>query len=64
VIRLFPRLIRGKHGSIKEVDFYKTKKVRIICDEEITVNIDGELLRMKEVEFEIVPKAINFVAIK
>ena len=64
VIRLFPRLIKGIHGTIKEVSFYKSKRVRIICNEEITVNIDGELLRMKEVEFEVVPQAINFVAIK
>lgn len=64
VIRLFPRLIKGTHGTIKEVNFYKTKKVRILCSEEITVNIDGELLRMKEAGFEVVTQAINFVAIK
>lgn len=64
VIRLFPKLIKGVHGEIKEVSFYKSKKVRIICDEEIAVNIDGELLQMKEIAFDMVPKAIEVVAIK
>jgi YegS/Rv2252/BmrU family lipid kinase len=64
IIRLFPKLIKGIHGSIKEVSFYKSKNVRIICEEEFSVNIDGEVQRMKEVTFEIVPKAINVVVTK
>jgi diacylglycerol kinase (ATP) len=61
IIRLFPKLIKGIHDTIKEVTFYKAKKIRIQCQEEISVNIDGELFRAKDISLEIVPKAIKFV---
>ncbi|WP_163192499.1 diacylglycerol/lipid kinase family protein [Clostridium thermarum] len=64
ILRLFPRLIKGVHDSIKEVTFYKSKKVRIISEVELSVNIDGELLRMKNIDFEIIPRAINVVVTK
>ncbi|MDP4090409.1 MAG: diacylglycerol kinase family lipid kinase [Bacillota bacterium] len=61
IIRLFPRLMKGEHESIREVHFYRSKKVRIICEDEISVNIDGEAFRRKEIEFEVLPRCINIV---
>ncbi|NLZ48992.1 MAG: diacylglycerol kinase family lipid kinase [Clostridiales bacterium] len=61
IIRLFPRLIKGIHDTIKEVSFYKTKKIRIQSEEEISVNIDGELFRARDISLEILPKAIKIV---
>ncbi len=61
VIRLFPWLIKGKHEGIKQVRFYKSKKVKVKCDGEMSFNVDGELYRRSEVEFEVVPNALNIV---
>lgn len=61
IIRLFPKLIKGIHDTIKEVTFYKGKKIRVQCEEEISVNIDGEIFRDKDVTFEILPKGIRFL---
>ncbi|NLM36329.1 MAG: diacylglycerol kinase family lipid kinase [Clostridiales bacterium] len=61
IIRLFPRLIKGVHDTIKEVTFYKGKKIKIECEEEMSVNIDGELFRAKDISLEILPKAIRIV---
>lgn len=61
ILRLFPKAIKGQHASIKEVSFYRGRKVKISCDEEVSLNIDGEILRVREVEFEIIPKGIKVV---
>lgn len=61
MLTLFPRLIKGTHSQIKEVSFYKGKKVAINSKEEITVNIDGEIMKRKNVIFEIIPRRINFI---
>lgn len=61
VIRLFPKLIKGVHHTIKEVTFYKTRKITIESEEDMSVNIDGELFRAKDVSLEILPKSIRIV---
>lgn len=61
MFRLFPKLIKGEHHQIKEVTFYKGKKVTINSKEEITVNIDGEIIKRKKVTFEIIPQGIKFI---
>ena len=58
---LFPKLIKGKHNEIKEVSFYKGKKVTIKSKEEIAVNIDGEIIKRKKINFEIIPQSIKFI---
>lgn len=61
IMALFPKLIKGEHKGIKEVHFHRSKKVRIISEDEMSINVDGELYRRKEIEFEVVPKAVNIV---
>jgi diacylglycerol kinase (ATP) len=61
ILFLFPKYIKGKHGKLKEVSFYKAKRVRVSSNDYVPVNIDGEVLRLKEMEFEIVPKAMSVV---
>lgn len=58
---LFPKLIKGEHHQIKEVTFYKGKKVTINSKEEVTVNIDGEIVKRKNITFEIIPKGVKFI---
>ncbi|MBV7274061.1 hypothetical protein I6U48_14230 [Clostridium sp. PL3] len=58
---LFPKLIKGTHRQIEEVCFYKAKKIIVSSKDEITVNIDGEIVKRKDVVFELIPKGINFI---
>jgi YegS/Rv2252/BmrU family lipid kinase len=58
---LFPKLIKGEHHQIEEVTFYKGKKVTINSKEEVTVNIDGEIVKRKNVTFEIIPRGVRFI---
>lgn len=58
---LFPKLIKGKHHQIKEVTFYKGKKVTVNSEEEVTLNIDGEIVKRKNITFEIVPGGVKFI---
>lgn len=61
ILRLFPKLIKGEHKSVKEVSFYKGRKIKISSKKEIAVNRDGEVIKLKEVEFEVIPKGIKIV---
>jgi len=61
ILRLFPKYMKGLHGSIEEVSFYRSKKVKISLDKPLPMNIDGELILIEEACFEILPKALPFV---
>ncbi len=61
VLRLFPRYMEGSHGSIEGVSFHTCRKIVVSSDEEVPLNIDGELMRTSKAEFEIYPRAIKVV---
>jgi len=61
ILVLFPLLIIGKHGIIKKVSFHQGKKVEIYCDNQITINIDGEVLKANKAIFEIIPMGIGLI---
>ena len=62
ILTLFPTLIKGKHGAITDyVSFFKCKTAKVFCDEEMPINIDGEIIMRKEVIFSILPKKIKFI---
>jgi len=61
IARLFPLLIRGEHETMDVVTMLKGKKIKVISDEEIALNVDGEIDKIKEVEFEILPGKIEVV---
>lgn len=61
ILTLFPKLIKGEHGKIEEIAFYKGEEVAISSEDTMSLNIDGELLRAKEVKFNILPGAIKVI---
>lgn len=61
ILRLFPRVINGTHGEIKEVAFYRGAEVKINCNKTIAFNIDGELRYGSEANFELKKAAIKIV---
>lgn len=62
ILTLFPTLIKGTHGAITEyVSFFKCKTAKVSFDKEMPINIDGEIIMSKEVNFSVVPKTIKFI---
>jgi YegS/Rv2252/BmrU family lipid kinase len=61
ILKLFPLLIKGKHKKLNEVKFYKGKKVKITSDKYISLNIDGDVEKVKIAEFEILTKGIKII---
>jgi YegS/Rv2252/BmrU family lipid kinase len=61
LLALLPTLIKGTHEEIKEVSFHRGKRVSIVSKDDIALNIDGEVCKVKEVLFEIIHKGIEIV---
>lgn len=66
VSRLKVAQVIGKYKNGKYKDFpklirhFRTDRVRIICDKDTSVNLDGELRTAKEVEFSIAEEKLRF----
>lgn len=51
----------GKYQELPDIiQHFRCKKVSIRCDCESEINLDGELLMGKDIDFEIVPQSIRF----
>ncbi len=61
VFFMFPKLIKGTHGSIKEVSFYRGSKVHIELEKPLPFNVDGEVLKWSSAQFEILPKKLKII---
>ncbi|MFL0268434.1 diacylglycerol/lipid kinase family protein [Candidatus Clostridium radicumherbarum] len=61
ILGLFPKVINGTHETIKEVNFKNGKAVHIISKEDLAFNIDGEIIRGKEAEFQIINHGVQIV---
>lgn len=61
ILVLFPKYVKGKHGILKEVSFYKCRNIGFNCDEPFPLNIDGEVVTVSNVSFEIIPNKLKFV---
>ncbi len=61
ILSLFPKYIKGLHGQLDLVSFYKGRKIRIESRESICLNIDGEIITAETMEFEVLEKAIKVV---
>ncbi|WP_024832745.1 diacylglycerol/lipid kinase family protein [Ruminiclostridium josui] len=61
ILTLFPKYIKGEHGQLEYVSFKRAKKIKIESKDTIALNIDGEILTGKEIEFEILKGAINVI---
>jgi YegS/Rv2252/BmrU family lipid kinase len=61
IIKLLPLYIKGKHGGLKYVSFYRGKKIEVVNSHEMALNIDGEITIVKKAICEIIPKAISLV---
>jgi YegS/Rv2252/BmrU family lipid kinase len=61
ILGLFPKVIKGTHETIKEVNFKSGKVVRIYSKIKLAFNIDGEIIRGNEAEFQIIKRGVQIV---
>ena len=55
---LFPKFMKGKHESLKEVNFLRSEKVTLESCEPVAINIDGEVLQDTRISFEMIKKGL------
>ncbi len=58
-LTLLPRFIKGKHITLPMVHHFRTKEVRVLCEEESMLNLDGELDSATPVTFRVLPGALR-----
>ena len=61
ILHLFPKYMKGEHESISKVHFYKGKRVEIVPDSPVPMNLDGEVLMVEKAVFEIIKDGIRFI---
>ncbi|MDF2984634.1 MAG: diacylglycerol kinase catalytic region [Eubacterium sp.] len=61
ILHLFPKYIKGQHGVLKEVSFFKGREIRIQSDEDVCLNIDGEIIEAKTIDFQIIQAGIKII---
>jgi diacylglycerol kinase family enzyme len=61
ILRLFPRYMKGRHTDIKGVSMYRGKKVDIILDKPLPMNLDGEIILAEKASFEMIHRGLPFV---
>lgn len=61
IIPRLPFVIFGKHEWMKPVHSYQAKRISIKSDQVLPAHLDGELIRSKNFEIEIVPKRLRVI---
>lgn len=61
ILSMFPKYIKGLHAHLKQVSFYKGKKVNIESEDHLCLNIDGEIVSACSINFEILENAIKVI---
>jgi len=56
-----PKLYRGTHLGLEKVSYFRGRKVEASSDEEVLLEMDGELVGTLPATFGIIPGAINVV---
>jgi len=60
-LRHVPKLRRGTHLSLDKVSFFQGRSVKATSEEEVLLEMDGELVGMLPASFEIIPGAVNLL---
>ena len=62
VLRFLPLYKNGKHTKLDYCTLKTCKSMEFFADKPIPVNLDGEIVSSKNMRFEIVKKAVKFIA--
>lgn len=62
ILKKLPLVLKGQHTyAIKEILYFRGKKIIAKSDSDFMINIDGEIIKDKCIEFQIMPKAIKMI---
>ncbi|MDF2614348.1 MAG: uncharacterized protein K0S71_2134 [Clostridia bacterium] len=61
ILKIFPKFMKGTHLNEPGVHLRKARKVTLECKDEMKINLEGEILFAKEIEFEVLPKYIQVI---
>lgn len=61
ILKFLPRFIKGRHGDIQGVHFFRGKHIELECESEMPLNVDGETHTVKNAIFKVIPRGIRIV---
>ncbi len=64
IFKCFPKLRDGTHDTLDVVTIEKTKSIHIQSEQELCLNIDGEISKTKDLQIEIIPETVKILVPK
>ncbi|HLX76593.1 MAG TPA: hypothetical protein VKR26_17730, partial [Terriglobales bacterium] len=61
LLRLFPKVYRGTHLGLREVEYFRAERLRIESERPLEVHADGEPLGQTPVEVSVARKALRVI---
>ena len=61
ILPLVPKLFLARHEEAKEVRIFKARCIEITGEKHLNINIDGEIVKEKNVSIEIIPNGIEII---
>lgn len=61
LLRLFPKVYRGRHTGLPEVEYFRAARLRIESETPLAVHADGEPLGSTPVEISVLPRALRVI---
>jgi len=62
LLKLFPRVYKGSHLGLAEVEYLQTEQVRIETESPMDIYADGEFAGRTPVEISLLPRALRVIA--
>lgn len=59
IVRYLQAIIFGKHTELADVEYFQTKKVSVRSEEEVPLEVDGEVIANLPVTFRITPRGLK-----
>jgi diacylglycerol kinase (ATP) len=61
LLRFFPRVFKGTHVALDEVEYFQTSALRVESDPSVAVYADGEFICETPVEVRVAPQALTVI---
>ena len=62
IIRYLHEILLGTHRDVEDIEYFQTKSIRVVSDQMVPVEIDGEAALETPVQFELTGRRIEVVA--
>jgi YegS/Rv2252/BmrU family lipid kinase len=62
VMRYFQAIIFGNHHALPDVEYFQTARLRVAADEDVPVELDGEVAGFAPFEFGFAPRRLRVLA--